>query len=666
MAAMFAPGVGNPLLKPLSIFLVALTLSIGWGIRGDFGHEAGAWIPGALSAMAICLLSGREDWWRRGCYCALFSGLGWGFGGSISYMTTLSYASSGLLPTIWYGYSAVFLVGGLWAGMGAAGMTLPLSIERDRLTRLFTPLCFVLVSMYVGQVLEEPITRVLTLQSTAGMKRHESPLYWFDSDWYETTFALIGVCIYDLWDRRFSKCGHFVLFATLGALLGFLIQEALKVSGLISAVTAALVVPQGDLTAINPETNAPYDPNLLIVNWPRFMIEFHQLLGLGIGFILGLIIYFHIYGKWRNDAGLFLHMAVGWWLAFLLMPVLLSVPLYKFGGFRLTPPRGDNWAGVLGVFIAVCRYAMRNGMAPVAIAASRNFILGGIAFPTVHIIRSMILIPGHPDINWRTGIPPAWKHFQSANWHSIMEQSQGFAFGIATTITMASLWRRLKPVTDDPPVRRWTDIIAITFVVFGMSWFNVFKNVEEWTQKGLKLVPGTMTAPFFEQIKLSAEIWFGIAWWAIALAFVLLMFAHVQRGLIIVPVSWGGRVQLVYVLLLWIMVIANLQRSMAGQFHEQRLITEWLIIVNSALATFLVIAVPKPCGQVPFIELREYGRSLIVTWVGGLCVAGILMSLYAILNHSVYGQAKINMPNIRWGPKADWRVRPLLKNKPHR
>ena len=42
--------------------LTALSLSIGWGIRGNFGHEYGAMIPGALAAMAAVLLAGRADW----------------------------------------------------------------------------------------------------------------------------------------------------------------------------------------------------------------------------------------------------------------------------------------------------------------------------------------------------------------------------------------------------------------------------------------------------------------------------------------------------------------------------------------------------------------------------------------------------------------------------
>jgi hypothetical protein len=659
---------GNPMLRPLSIFLVALSFSIGWGIRGDFGHESGAWIPGALGAIAICLVSGREDWWRRAGYSALFGGLGWGFGGSIAYMTTLSYASSGQWQSIWYGYGAVCLVGGLWAGLGGAGIALPLAVDRDRLTRLFVPLCFVLVAMYLAEFLVGPIAKFLTTQATAtvggAMNRQRNPLYWFDADWYEALAALVGVCVYDLWERRLGKSLYLVAFGFAGALAGWLSELILISTGLAPRIAGALVVPQGDLSAVNPETHQLFDPANLLTNWPPFFSDFPHHLGWGLGLCAGLAVYFYVYGKWRNDSGLFLYMAVGWWLTFLIMPVLLSIPLRNYGGFRLTPPRGDNWAGVLGVFIGTSVYALRSGMAPVAYAGTMNFILGGIAFPSMHLFRSLILIPGHPDLNSGTGgIPSAWKHYQSANWHSFLEQSQGAAFGVSTAVTMALLWRKLKPVSDNPPVRRWTDVVSIGFVVCGFTYFNVIKNVAEWTKTNL--VPRTMKAPLIESINLSASTWFNLAWAAITLAFVLLMIVHVRRGLAIVPSSWAGRDQLVYFLLLWIMVIANFERSLP-RFHEQRLLTEGAILLNAALASFLVIALPKRQPAVSVAEPRSYGPLLAGTWMAGLSAAALLMSLYAFINYGVYGQAKINMPNIRWGPQADWRVRPLLKNKPHR
>ena len=47
------------------ILLTGLSVSIGWGVRGQFGHEYGAALAGALGGMAIALLSGREDWLPR-------------------------------------------------------------------------------------------------------------------------------------------------------------------------------------------------------------------------------------------------------------------------------------------------------------------------------------------------------------------------------------------------------------------------------------------------------------------------------------------------------------------------------------------------------------------------------------------------------------------------
>jgi hypothetical protein len=44
----------------------------------------------------------------------------------------------------------------------------------------------------------------------------------------------------------------------------------------------------------------------------------------------------------RKDLGtsLVLHLTIGWWVGFLL--------LVNIFGWRLNPPRGDNWAGCVG------------------------------------------------------------------------------------------------------------------------------------------------------------------------------------------------------------------------------------------------------------------------------------------------------------------------------
>ena len=45
----------------VGIILAALAMSVGWGFRGDYGHEAGAMVPGALLGLAICLALGLDQ-----------------------------------------------------------------------------------------------------------------------------------------------------------------------------------------------------------------------------------------------------------------------------------------------------------------------------------------------------------------------------------------------------------------------------------------------------------------------------------------------------------------------------------------------------------------------------------------------------------------------------
>ena len=103
-----------------NLILPALAMSVGWGFRGDYGHEAGAMVPGALVALAICLTSGRQDWWRRATIIAMCGAIGWAFGGQMSYGRIIGYTASNSYGNVAYGYACLFIIGGLWAGTGAA------------------------------------------------------------------------------------------------------------------------------------------------------------------------------------------------------------------------------------------------------------------------------------------------------------------------------------------------------------------------------------------------------------------------------------------------------------------------------------------------------------------------------------------------------------------
>lgn len=128
--------------------LSALVMAYGWGYRGIVGHEGGAMVPGALLGMAICLASGRSDWYRRSAVAGLFGAVGWAWGGSMSYMEQTMYAVSDSFPDVLYGYSVLFFMGALWAGIGGAILGLAFTLPRSALQRLTGPV-FALGAVYL-------------------------------------------------------------------------------------------------------------------------------------------------------------------------------------------------------------------------------------------------------------------------------------------------------------------------------------------------------------------------------------------------------------------------------------------------------------------------------------------------------------------------------------
>src|SRR6266850_8437034 len=122
--------MNSPAVRNLTCTLcVGLSLSIGWGIRGNFGHEYGAMIPGALATLAAVLLSGRQDWMERCGSFAFFGALGWSFGGSMSYMQVIAYTHSGHSPSVLYGFACLFILGFAWGALGGAGTALPACLD---------------------------------------------------------------------------------------------------------------------------------------------------------------------------------------------------------------------------------------------------------------------------------------------------------------------------------------------------------------------------------------------------------------------------------------------------------------------------------------------------------------------------------------------------------
>ena len=179
------------------------------------------------------------------------------------------------------------------------------------------------------------------------------------------------------------------------------------------------------------------------------------------------------------------------------------------------------------------------------------------------------------------------------NWHSILEQTTGLFNGLALAVAMAPLARsapavgRRMPTT--PSARRRTATYALAFVVLGITYLNLRKNVGQWLQA--HAVPEQHGRPLRRGLVrpgLSPDRADLPGAPAPARA----------RPLAIVPPSPMGRGQLLYVVLLWWLVAGNFERIVVA-FTAQRLVTEGVIGVVALACTLIVLAWPPPTRADP-------------------------------------------------------------------
>lgn len=507
---------GTPRL--LAILVVGLSLSIGWGIRGNFGHEYGAMIPGMLASLAAALLSGRSDWHRRAVFFAFFGALGWSFGGSISYMQVIGYTHSGHSLSQLYGFANLFVIGFLWAAMGGAGASLPAFLSRERLTEFFAPL----TAVFIAWMLQDLVVGIWFAENPDF--RQQSPLYWYDTDWLAAAVAIVAVLVLAVVRRRLDSASSLIL-----------------------------------------------------------------------------------------------HMAIGWWIGFLLLVNAL--------GIRMTPPRGDNWAGCVGMVIGMWVYFQRQGLAGLTFASLVCGFIGGFGFATGQLFKLLEI---------STGL--------QTNWHSVLEQSYGFINGIGLAVALFWIARRAPEFNDEPRVRKWTESYTVGFVLLVLTYINLVKNPSDWVKA--KTMPPVLYG-------ISAESWFNIAYVVLAAAFLTLVALHRRRPLPLISTGWLVRGQMIYLAFLWVMVVGNFERALVS-FAPQRLITEGVIFFNAALCTVgIFLAAPTVSAIFPQAPVRWAGvlqRTIAIGLVAGALsiVAdwGIARGLWG--DKQLPGSGK----HIRFGPNA--------------
>jgi hypothetical protein len=524
-----------------SVILCGLSLSVGWGVRGNFGHSHGAMIPGALAALAAILVSGREDWWRRASYFAMFGALGWAFGGRMSYMQVIAYTHSGHWQSQLYGYACLCVIGFLWAALGGAWTALPACLNRQQLTRLFPPILLVLSAWFVKNLL-----LTYYFPQPVGDQRHDSFLYWHDTSWVDALVAVSVLLLYAFFE---------------------------------SAVT-------------------------------------QQRPGVGTRFLL--------------------YLACGWWVVFL--AIIAGLVDYLGINFRMTPPRGDDWVGTLGMTAGAFAFFLRNRMIPAARATLIAGLFGGAGFAAATLLK-LVEIKYIPLLVQALYGESGWQ----TNWHSVLEQTYGLFNGVGIGVAMHCLAGEVEPVTEEPRDWRWTEVVAVSFTLLLITYINLATDVPNWILH--HAIPARMHL-------LPSKVWFEALYAVLAVALIALLFRHIAQPIAMIPTSALGQGQLLYVVFLWWIVVGNLMHAIPP-FAEQRLITEGVIHVNAVCCTVLILLWPRRVAPAEVFAQRPNWSLAAIAVVGMVALAAVTAVSF-LGTRAMYADVPVDKAyrHVRFGPDA--------------
>ncbi len=266
------------------VLLGAAAGGLGWGIRGQYGHETGAMIAGLLVSLTWVLLLFRHAPGSVAIRAVAWTTVAMGWGGAMTYGQTVGLTHDPALvghgDALRWGLLGLAIKGSLWIGFAGVFLGMGLGGVRYRPWELAGLFAGMLVLAYVGiRLLNEPYDPA----------RRLLPALYFSDDWrWEPDaalkprrevwggllFALVGAILYTAIARRDRMALRLAGWGLLGGALGFPAGQSLQ-------AFHAWNLPwfrSGPLAGIDP-----------LINWWNFM---ETTFGAVFGAVLG-------FGVWR-------------------------------------------------------------------------------------------------------------------------------------------------------------------------------------------------------------------------------------------------------------------------------------------------------------------------------------------------------------------------------
>lgn len=204
--------------------LCGMAGGMGWGIRGQYGHESGAMIAGLLVSAVVALLFCREFGGLATARAIAFCTIGIGIGGSMTYAQIVGQTQN--LPVIgdwahWrLGMLGLAITGGIWIGFAGIFLGMGLGGVRYSQRDIFLIMIALPFLYFAG---------VWVFNSPFDPKNGQLPWIYFSNAidkprfecWGGLLFALIGLILYVGLVRLDTLAWRLGWVGVLGGVLGF-------------------------------------------------------------------------------------------------------------------------------------------------------------------------------------------------------------------------------------------------------------------------------------------------------------------------------------------------------------------------------------------------------------------------------------------------------------
>jgi hypothetical protein len=197
------------------VLFAALAGGMGWGIRGQYGHETGAMNAGVMVSLVLVYLLCPRLSTRTLVRAVALGTIAMGIGGSMTYGQTLGLTQNanviGNVDALRWGFLGVMIKGGIWIGFCGAFLGMGLSGYRYRSSHIFALMLAVLGAFLIG-------TRLLNYPFDPAGK--ELPYFYFSDAWHWHDTE-------DIKPRREVWGGLFLALATVIAYCGWWVKDRL-------------------------------------------------------------------------------------------------------------------------------------------------------------------------------------------------------------------------------------------------------------------------------------------------------------------------------------------------------------------------------------------------------------------------------------------------------